>query len=139
MKVVSKKGSQLILSFKRGEPYPEVLINFLEKNKIRGGFFIGLGGLEDPEIAFYDLKRKKYRSRKFDGVFEVLSLVGNVAIFSKKLVIHNHVVLGDKSYKVFGGHLISAEVGATLEIYFRKLDNNLKRLFDGKTGLGLLQ
>ena len=139
MEIISQKGSEFIVKFEKGENYPAALVRFLKKRKIRSGFFYGLGGFVDPEIAYYDLKIKKYFSRQFRGVFEVLSLVGNVATLGKKIVVHNHVILGKRNYQVIGGHLNKAKVGGTLEIYFHQLDNKLKRSYDKKTGLNLLK
>jgi len=146
MKVILKNKNQYVLRFELGENYPASFIQFLKKEKISGGFFFGLGGMGDPEIAYYDLKKKKYLSKKFGGVFEVLSLIGNVAIRGttrKKnsaesgIIIHNHVVLGNRNYKIIGGHLIKAKIGATLEIILWET-GGLKRNFDTLTGLNIL-
>ncbi|MEK9194529.1 MAG: PPC domain-containing DNA-binding protein [Patescibacteria group bacterium] len=137
MKITKQKNSEYVLVFKRGENYPSELIKFLKKKKIRSGFFFGLGALENPEISYYDLKKKRYLSRRFKGIFEVLSLVGNVAVLGKELVIHEHIVLGDRNYRVFGGHLKNAKIGGTLEVFFQKT-KFLERFRNFKTGLNLL-
>jgi predicted DNA-binding protein with PD1-like motif len=138
MKIVSRGKSNFVIVFKRGESYPDILISFLEGEKIRGSFFFGLGGLIDPEIAYYDVKKKKYLNRKFKGVFEVARLTGNSSILRGQIVTHTHAVLGDKKYKAFAGHLNKAKIGATLEIILFKTAA-LTRKNDRKTGLNLLK
>lgn len=137
MKFIRRYKDFYIVRLNLGEEYPRIFLEFLKRRKIHGGFFFGLGAFIDPEIAFFDLKTKKYRNRKLKGVFEVLSLVGNVAVMGKEMVVHNHVVLGDKNYKVFGGHLNKGEVHGTLEVFLFKT-SPLKRIKDIKTGLNLL-
>lgn len=137
MKVIKKEKSRLVLRFERGEKYPEAFIKFLKKEKIRGGFFFGLGAFENPTVAYFDLKKKKYIDRPFKGVFELLSLVGNVAVSGRDIIVHEHAVFSDKNYRALGGHLQRAVVGATLEIYLTVL-RKMKRERDNKTNLNLL-
>ena len=160
MKIVRRKGGTYILRFEKGELYPKVFIRFLEKKKIRGGFFVGLGACVNPEISFYDLRKKKYVTRRFRGGFEVLNLTGNVAMSNGKIIIHphtrtrnyfsesakrsssfgvgvhQHVTLGARNFKSLGGHLQNFIVGGTLEIFLTPTPP-LKRKFDSKTGLNL--
>ncbi|MCP6719949.1 MAG: DUF296 domain-containing protein [Patescibacteria group bacterium] len=137
MKVIRKEKSQLVLRFEQGEEYPEVFIKFLKREKIRGGFFFGLGAFENPTVAYFDLKKKEYIDKSFKGVFEVLSLVGNVAVSGRDIIVHEHAVFGDKDYRAIGGHLIRGTVGGTLEIHFTVL-REMKRKRDNKTKLNLL-
>lgn len=128
----------MVCVFKKGDNFTEKFGEFLRRNRVNSGFFYGLGGFSKVEIAFYDLRTKKFNKKKFVGPFEVLSLVGNVAQGDDDIVVHAHVVLGDKNFKTFGGHLINATVGGTLEI---NLDEAglMERKFDDETGLNLLK
>lgn len=138
MKVILQKNRIYVLKFETGEKYPEVFIRFLKNKKIRGGFFVGLGACVDPEISFYDLKKKKYTTRKFRGDFEVLNLTGNIAVSGGKIIIHQHVALGDKNFRATGGHLQKTSIGGTLEIFLTPMPA-LARKVDRNTGLNLLQ
>jgi len=113
------------------------LKEFLKRNRVNSGFFHGLGGLLKAELSFYDLKTKKYLKKKFTGPFEVLSLIGNVAQGEEGILIHAHAVLGKKDFSVFGGHLVSATVGGTLELKLSETEF-LERKPDKDTGLHLL-
>lgn len=128
----------MVIRFKKGEDFMAKLRQFLERNRINSGFFYGLGGFQKAEIAFYDMAKKKFLKKKFPGPFEVVSLIGNVAQGAKDIIIHAHVALADKSYKVIGGHLISATVKATLELKLSPTEM-LERVLDDETGLNLLE
>jgi len=136
VKIISRDGRRYILRFEKGESYPETFINFLEKEKIDGGFFIGLGACTDPEVAFYDLKKEKYLTKRFKGDLEVLNLTGNVSKSGKETIIHQHITLGKKNFEAVGGHLMDMRIGGTLEI-FLIVTPKLKRSKDLTTGLNL--
>src|SRR3989338_6715284 len=106
----------MICVLKKGDNFTEKFREFLLRNRVNGGFFYGLGGFSKVEIAFYDLRIKKYNRKKFVGPFEVLSLEGNIAQGEDDIAVHAHVVLEDKNFKTFGGHLINATIGGTLEL-----------------------
>lgn len=128
----------MVIVFKKGDDLMKKLRKFLEQNRVNSGFFYGIGGFAKAELAFYDLKKKKYNKKKFIGPFEVLSIKGNIAQGPDDVFIHAHVVLGDKNFKTFGGHLIDAVVGGTLELHLSE-EGMMERVFDDETGLNLLK
>ncbi len=138
MKIISHDGRRYVLRFEKGEPYPAAFVKFLEKEKIGGGFFYGLGACTDPEVAFYDLKKNKYLKKRFRGDFEVMNLTGNVSKGGKETVIHQHMTLGKRNFDAVGGHLMDMKIGGTLEI-FLIVTPELKRSKDTATGLNLLE
>ena len=129
----------MVFIFKRGQDFLAELKKSFIAEGIKSGFFYGLGALNNAELAFYDLENKCYLNQKFEnGPYEVLSLSGNVAEKEQDLAVHCHVVLGNKDFSVFGGHLVNAEVGGTLELFFEPF-GGLKRQLDKATGLNLLK
>jgi len=106
---------------------------------IKGTWIIlsGLGMLKDVEIGYYDTKNKTYIKDKLEGPFEVLGMSGTVTSF-EEVPFHIHVVLGNKEHKAIGGHLFSARVCNTLEIFWVEISTVLKRKYDPKTGLKLI-
>ncbi len=128
----------MVIKLRKGEPVRERLTAFFERNRINSAFFYGIGGVSGPTISFYDLKKKKYLKKKFPGHYEVLSLIGNVAQDEKGIVIHMHASLGDKSFKVIGGHFFDATVAGTLELKLTQTEM-LERTYDSDTGLNLLK
>ena len=136
MKLVGKKDIQYILRFDEGDRWPGELLSFAKKNKIRSGWFSGFGAFKNPTLGFYDSAKDRYLTKKFKGTFEALSITGNLAQAQKGPIVHNHVVLSDKRYKTIGGHLVSAGVGATLEVFLTKLPPMRRDI--GQSGFGTL-
>ena len=92
MEIVHEADNAYILSWKRGE---EVLLGFREflaRENIRAGHFMGLGAAESLEIAFYNLVTKQYEKKRTNYDVEILSLTGNVAMMEGKPLIHMHGV-----------------------------------------------
>lgn len=136
MRLITKNKNKYVLRFDEGEKWPEAFLKFSKKIKIRGGWFSGFGAVKNPMLAYYDHAKDKYLTKKFSGIFEVVSLVGNISETERDFIVHNHAVLGDKRYEVSGGHLVSAEIGATLEVFLVKT-SRLRRDTDS-SGLGVL-
>ncbi len=128
----------MVCVLKKGDDFTGKFREFLKRNRVNGGFFYGLGGVQRVELAFYDLRTKKYNKKKFIGPFEVLSLQGNIAQEENDIAVHAHVALGDKNFKTFGGHLLNATIGGTLELNIVDA-GMMERKFDEETGLDLLR
>ncbi|MFD0751121.1 PPC domain-containing DNA-binding protein [Mucilaginibacter calamicampi] len=108
-------GSYLLV-LKRGQPLIASLNAFIAKEKLPGASITGLGAVENAEIAYYDLAKKKYKYQKFVPSMEVLSLNGNLGTFEGLPIVHAHVALADSNYVVRGGHVKEAVVSLILEI-----------------------
>lgn len=136
--MLSKKLSskEYIIRIKRGEKIVAELKRFYLKERIDGGFFYGLGAVDQVELAHYDVSTKKYSSKKFAIPLEMTNITGSVGICDKELIIHAHAAFADKEMKVVAGHLVEAVVSGTAEIYFVKTPMLIKS-YDPETGLKL--
>jgi len=112
-----KDGDNYLLVLRRGQPVVASLNAFMEKEKLPGATFSGLGAVQDAEVAYYNIDMKKYAYKQFPGSMEVLSLVGNIGWFEDKPVVHPHISLGASDFTMHGGHLKEAEVSLILEIF----------------------
>ncbi len=137
MKLIAKNGNSYTLRLDYGEDFLAELKKFLVKNKVKGGWLTGLGALINPEIAYYDLDKEKYLTKKFKGKFEVLNLTGNAARFNTDVILHIHIILGKKNFSTAGGHLMGGKVGGTLEV-FLNMGQILRREREKNTGLNIL-
>ncbi len=111
-----------VLKLKMDEEIIWSILQFCQKNHISSGYFYGLGAVNQAELAFYDLKKKKYQEKIFNEPMEIGSLSGNIASLDKKLIIHCHAVLGKKDFSTISGHLKSAIVSVTAEIISTPLE-----------------
>lgn len=69
---------------------------------------------------------------------EVLSLVGDIAVYEGEPQLHPHVVVGRRDGTTRGGHLLEAHVYPTLEVVLVESPEHLKKKTDEETGLALI-
>lgn len=138
MKTILKSENKYVLRLDRREELIKSLKSFCIKNKIKGGFFLGIGAASRAEIAYYDFNKKKYFPKKLKGPLEIANLTGNIAVKNKELIIHTHVALGDKEMKTFSGHVNSLIVSPACEILLIKFSKEIKRKYFDDIGLNLM-
>ncbi len=121
----------------RGEEVIESLKNLARKLGWRSATFTGIGALDRLDVGYFDVKEKEYLRGRLEDSHELLSLKGNIAIGpDDELVIHAHVVLGDRDMHVYGGHLFKGYVSVTAEIRIWPMDD-VRREPDEETTLNL--
>jgi len=125
-----------IIRLARGEEIIASLKKFCQKEKIKGGFFYGLGAVDETEIAHYDVSAKKYSSKKFNLALEMVNIIGNIGFFQKEIIIHAHANFADKNMQPLAGHLVEAKISGTAEIFLTKT-KKLEKFYDQETGLKL--
>ncbi len=109
---------------------------FAAEQEIASAFFLGLGAVQDAELAFYDQDSQAYDSIVFDEHLEVVPAVGNVSMLDGEPFAHTHVALSRPDGTTVAGHLDSATVFAG-ELYLRAFDTELVRERDPVTDLDL--
>jgi len=133
-----KIGATIVLRLERGEKVIETLLAFCEREKIKGGYFNGLGAAAEVELAHFSLATKAYSILKLSGQYEITGLHGNISTMEGKPYIHSHITVGDGQFHSLSGHLKEAVVSATCEIIVVRLEAEIGRAKDGETGLNLL-
>lgn len=126
------------LRIMRGEKIVESLKKFCVKEKISGGFFYGIGAVDEVELAHYNVEKKKYSTKKFSQAFEVPNLTGTIGVCKSELIIHAHAVFSDDAMNTIAGHLVDAKVSGTVELFLTKTDT-LPKKYDEETGLKLFE
>ena len=137
MKYVKKENKYLIRLFKDEDVF-SCLEEFAAKEGLKSGMLKGIGALKDVELGFYHLDKKTYDRKEFSDDYELLSLDGNLSYLNSKPFFHIHTVLGASDFSCVGGHLFSAKVAVTTELYFLPLDISIEREMDEEIGLNLL-
>ncbi|HXF49730.1 MAG TPA: PPC domain-containing DNA-binding protein [Verrucomicrobiae bacterium] len=122
----------------KGEEVVSSIVEFATKENISSGAFFGLGAINNFELGYYDLKTCKYEKEKFEEDMEVGNITGNIAALDGKPFVHAHVTVSGKNLKAFTGHLFSAEVALTLEIFVFTSFAKIERKMDAEIGLNLL-
>ena len=127
-----------VIVFETGDEVINGLLEFAKQNQINSGFFTGLGAFERVTVAFYDLEKKEYQHIPINEQTEVMSLVGNIVLYEGEPKLHAHVVVGKRDGTAHGGHLISARVRPTLEIWLTASPQIIERKMNEEVGLPLI-
>ena len=126
---------KFIIRLEPGDEIIQSVNNFCWQEGIEGGYFIGLGAVDNLKIARYLPEKKSYEEKEFTQPLEIVSLFG---IYSPD-GIHCHIVVSDRNFISFGGHLRSGKINATAEIIFYEIGGELKRSLDKDLNLNLLK
>lgn len=137
MRYAKVKEGVFLIRLERGEKVIESIKNFCRESQIANAWLQGIGSVENPTLAYYDVTIKKYTDKAFSGIFELTSLTGNVAIFEGKPLVHAHVTLSNESMEAIGGHLVEATVSATVELFLTVLPTSHTKSHNDEIGLKL--
>lgn len=133
-----KYGDTYILRLEVGDEICAALLSFAEKENITLAEVSGIGAVNAFTVGVYDTAEKKYYANEFSGAYEIVLLSGNITQKEGKPYLHLHFSAGNAAGAVFGGHLNSAVISATAEIFVRTLCGAVGRRFDDGIGLNLL-
>src|SRR5699024_834525 len=121
-----------------GEEIVERLTELVDREGIQLGSVSALGAANDVTIGIFSTVEKKYSSRRYQGDFEISALVGNVSRKDGAPYLHLHITIGDPvTGQVHAGHLSSAVISATLELFLQVWDGQVGRRFSEDVGLNL--
>ena len=136
--VYQQRQNNFLIRVNRGGKIIACLIDFCQKEKIKAGFFIGIGAVDQATLAHYSIENQKYSQKKFNQPLELTSLSGTVATLDNQPSVHAHAVLADNSFKTISGHLVEGRISGTGEILIVPLGKEIKKKFDQETGLNIL-
>jgi len=131
-------GRKFALIFETGDEVGSGLLDFARKNEIKTAFFVGVGACRKVTLGYFDPEKKEYEKRSVNEQVEVMSLIGNIAMYENEPKIHAHIVIGKRDSTAHGGHLIEAVVRPTLEIFVTVSPIKLIRKLDSETNLPLI-
>src|SRR5262245_56473314 len=133
-----KHGESYIITVDIGEELTSSIIRFASNEKIEAAAISAIGAVRDFELGYYRLADQEYTRKRFTGIAELTSCLGNLAIRDGKPFPHLHVNVGFEDFTTAGGHFLSGIVAVTAEIFFRPLPKRMERKHDQQPGLALL-
>jgi len=140
VKLVSEKAGEQVYAvvFSRGDEVLSGLTDFAIKYKVTAAHFTGIGAIKDATVGWLDLDAKAYHPIHVNQQVEVLSMVGDVATFNGKPIVHAHLVLGKRDGSTVGGHLWEAHVNPTLEVFVSVDAAPLQKKLDEASGMKVI-
>ncbi|AYV75291.1 MAG: DUF296 domain-containing protein [Terrestrivirus sp.] len=127
-----------VVIFSVGDEIFSGLTEFANKYNITGAHFTAIGAMSKGTLGWYSPEKKAYKKIHIDGQAEICSLIGNIALYNGKPVVHAHTVVAPNDGITKGGHLIEGYVWPTLEVFVTVESNPILKSFDDKTGLVLI-
>ena len=95
----------------------------------------GIGSVENPTLAHYSMKTRKFTDKSFTGIFEISSLLGNISLVDGKPFAHLHVTISDIDMTAHAGHLVKGTCSATLELILRPFSSRFTKSDNSAVGL----
>ncbi len=131
----------LFKRLKDGEDLIEAIEKIATEAGIKTALLTVIGMVKNPLLAYYAGPEKGYAVNKLEGVYELVSCIGNLTLLNGKPFIHLHAVVANEKAKPKAGHLLKGTlVSNTCELAIVVAEGlELKRKRDEKTGLYLLQ
>jgi predicted DNA-binding protein with PD1-like motif len=133
---LAEHTSTLIID--KGEDVISTITEVAKDNNIQNAFLSGLGAVEKISCGYYNLEEKKYYFINYEGLFEVVSMTGNIMLKEGQPFVHLHAVFTDENNQAFGGHVEEMRVGVTLEVQLNLVSGNIRREYNQDIGLFLI-
>ncbi len=128
------------LIFNTGDEVNQGLTDFAQEQNLSDASFKAIGALESIQLGWFNPETKKYKtSVDLKEQVELLSLIGDVAQKDGKPIVHAHMVVGRCDGTTAGGHLISAVVRPTCEVFLVESPAHLSKARDPESGLVLIR
>lgn len=124
--------------FSKGDEVLSGLTDLAIQHKIEDAHFTAIGAVSGGTLAWLDLPKKIYHRIPVTEQVEVLSLVGDVATFNGKPIVHMHAVLGKPNGSTIGGHVFELSVNPTLEVFMTVNTIPLRKKPDESSGMKVI-
>jgi len=135
----TRAGSFYLVRLERGEELVATLTEFARRRRVGCGIVTGIGAADSVELGLFDPKKRNYVRRRYEGDWEIVSVLGNVALLGNDPVCHLHAIIADRDQQCRGGHLYSAAISVTGELTVQAGTRRIRRAPDPATGLNLLE
>jgi predicted DNA-binding protein with PD1-like motif len=124
--------------FRKGDEALSGLTDFAIQNKIEDAHFTAIGAVSSATLAWLDLPKKMYHRIAVNEQVEVVSLIGDIATFNGKPIVHMHTVISKSDGSTLGGHVFELNVNPTLEVMITANSIPLKKRADDASGMKLI-
>lgn len=124
--------------FHKGDEVLSGLTDFAIAHNVTDAHFTAIGATSGATLAWLDLSKKLYHPIRVTSQSEVLSLIGDIATFNGKPLVHMHAVLGRPDGTTVGGHVFELNINPTLEVFMTVNTTPLKKRPDDASGMKMI-
>ena len=130
------RGRKFLFRVPEGRELLGFINDFARRNNVLIGTVSAIGSLRNPKIGYFDENAGEYKVIELSGLYELVSLSGNISLKDGKPFAHIHVALGDSDGSLYGGHLIEGEVFVA-EVFIQELLGEPLERKERENGLAL--
>lgn len=135
MKVRKDPNGTFIVGLERGDKVRASVELLAQQEGLACARISAIGAVEGAELGYYDLERKEYLRKTFTGIWELVSLQGNITLKDGSPFLHAHVSIAGRDYELRGGHLFDARVAVVVEMFIETFSEPLHRRNNEDVGL----
>ena len=114
------------------------LTDFAIAHKVSDAHFTAIGAVSGATVAWLDIPKKMYRRIAVTQQVEVLSLIGDIAVFNGVPIVHMHTVLCKPDGSTVGGHVFELISNPTVEVFMTVDKTPLEKKADDASGMKLI-
>jgi predicted DNA-binding protein with PD1-like motif len=114
------------------------LTDFAIAHKVSDAHFTAIGAVSGATVAWLDLPKKMYHRIAVKQQVEVVSLIGDIAVFNGAPVVHMHTVLSKADGSTIGGHVFELVTNPTVEVFMTVNKTPLAKKADEVSGMKLI-
>jgi uncharacterized protein len=129
---------QYAIVLAKGDEVMSGLTDFAHQNKVASASFTAIGAFSNATVAWFDDSKKEFKLNPINEQVELTSMIGNITLVKGQPAVHTHMSVASSDGTVRGGHVISAFVFPTLELFMTVYPTALHKERDAATGLMLI-
>lgn len=130
--------NKIVLRLDVGDEICECVKTAAAKEGIRAASVCGIGGADELTLGVFNTNLKQYDRFSYSGTHEITSLVGNITFAGGEPYVHLHMTAAGEGGKVAAGHLLSARISLTAEIFIDIIDGSVGRKRNEELGINIM-
>lgn len=134
-----RSGNTVVLRIDRGEEITECIKNVAEQENVVCAAVSAIGAVDGFDAGIYDVSSKSYKSKTYEGSYEIVALTGSVTLRNGQPYLHMHICCAGEDGVCVGGHLSRARVSVTCEVFMFMQDCVVERGADEITGINVMR
>jgi uncharacterized protein len=140
VQLLSVNGEQRTYAviFGKGDEVLSGLTDFARQYQVTAAHFTAIGALSGAHLGWFNPEKKMYRQISIDTQVEVVSMLGDIALYKGNPVVHTHMVVGLRDGSTRAGHVLDAHVNPTLEVMVTVDPNAMHKRFDDTLGFTII-
>src|SRR5580692_5870272 len=111
------------------------LTDFAIAHKVSDAHFTAIGAVSGATLAWLDIPKKMYRRIAVTQQVEVVSLIGDIAVFNGVPVVHMHAGLCKSDGSTIAGHVFELISNPTVEVFMTVDTTPLGKKADDASGM----